>query len=46
MLDSKTEVLLVSGIANPRPLKKMLEEHSNSYHCCNTRIIIFLQLMT
>ena len=32
VLDSKTEVLLVTGIANPRPLKKMLEEHSNSYH--------------
>ena len=31
-LDDKTEVLLVTGIANPRPLKKMLEEHSNSYH--------------
>lgn len=30
--DSKTEVLLVSGIANPKPLKKLLEEHSNSYH--------------
>ena len=30
--DAKTEVLLVTGIANPRPLKKMLEEHSNSYH--------------
>lgn len=27
-----TEVLLVTGIANPKPLKKMLEEHSNSYH--------------
>lgn len=27
-----TEVLLVTGIANPRPLKKMLEKHSNSYH--------------
>jgi tetraacyldisaccharide 4'-kinase len=27
-----TEVLLVTGIANPRPLKKMLEEQSNSYH--------------
>jgi tetraacyldisaccharide 4'-kinase len=26
------EILLVSGIANPRPLKKMLEEHSNIYH--------------
>jgi tetraacyldisaccharide 4'-kinase len=31
-LDSKTEVLLVTGIANPRPLKKLLEEHSASYH--------------
>jgi len=31
-LDAKTEVLLVTGIANPRPLKKMLEEHSSSYH--------------
>ena len=30
--DATTEVLLVTGIANPRPLKKMLEEHSNSYH--------------
>ena len=30
--DAKTEVLLVTGIANPRPLKKMLEERSNSYH--------------
>ncbi|MFZ1263284.1 MAG: tetraacyldisaccharide 4'-kinase [Chitinophagaceae bacterium] len=30
--DTKTEILLVTGIANPRPLKKMLEEHSNSYH--------------
>ena len=30
--DAKTEILLVTGIANPRPLKKMLEEHSNSYH--------------
>jgi len=31
-LDSNTEVLLVTGIANPRPLKKLLEEHSSSYH--------------
>ncbi len=31
LLRSSTEVLLVTGIANPRPLKKMLEEHSNSY---------------
>jgi len=30
--DTKTEILLVTGIANPRPLKKMLEEHSSSYH--------------
>jgi tetraacyldisaccharide 4'-kinase len=30
-LKSSTEILLVTGIANPRPLKKMLEEHSNSY---------------
>ena len=30
--DAKTEILLVTGIANPRPLKKMLEEHSSSYH--------------
>jgi tetraacyldisaccharide 4'-kinase len=28
---SSTEIMLVTGIANPRPLKKMLEEHSNSY---------------
>ena len=27
----QTDVLLVTGIANPRPLKKMLEEHHNSY---------------
>ena len=31
LLDTDTEVLLVTGIANPRPLKKMLEMHSNSY---------------
>ncbi|HUR65048.1 MAG TPA: tetraacyldisaccharide 4'-kinase [Chitinophagaceae bacterium] len=30
-LGSQTEVLLISGIANPRPLKNMLEEHHNSY---------------
>ena len=29
--DAATEVLLVTGIANPRPLKKLLEERSNSY---------------
>ncbi len=27
----QTDVLLVTGIANPRPLKKMLEKHHNSY---------------
>ena len=31
-ISEKAEVLLVTGIANPRPLKKMLEQHSNSYH--------------
>jgi tetraacyldisaccharide 4'-kinase len=31
-LDAATEVLLITGIANPRPLKKMLEAHSSSYH--------------
>ncbi|MEO6611288.1 MAG: tetraacyldisaccharide 4'-kinase [Chitinophagaceae bacterium] len=30
--EANRETLLVTGIANPRPLKKMLEEHSNSYH--------------
>ena len=27
-----TEVVLVSGIANPRPLKSMLEKHSKTYY--------------
>ncbi len=27
-----TEILLVSGIANPRPLKSMLEKHSRGYY--------------
>jgi tetraacyldisaccharide 4'-kinase len=31
-LSEKKEVLLVTGIANPGPLKKMLEEQSKSYH--------------
>lgn len=31
VLQEKTEVLLVTGIANPRPLKKMLEAHHNGY---------------
>jgi tetraacyldisaccharide 4'-kinase len=30
-LDKNTEVLLVAGIANPLPLKKMLEENSKAY---------------
>jgi len=30
--DAGIEVLLVTGIANPRPLKRMLEKHSTSYH--------------
>lgn len=31
-LEEHTEVLLVTGIANPRPLKKLLEEKTHSYH--------------
>lgn len=31
-LTENTEVLLVSGIANPRPLKKLLETHSKTYY--------------
>ena len=31
-LDSTTEVLLLTGIANPAPLEKLLEKHSNAYH--------------
>lgn len=31
-LDPATEVLLVSGIANPKPLEQMLEEHSAAYY--------------
>lgn len=30
-LSGKVEILLVTGIANPKPLKKLLEEHSNTY---------------
>lgn len=30
-LDGRTEVLLVTGIANPRPMKTMLEENSKTY---------------
>ncbi|OSZ79785.1 tetraacyldisaccharide 4'-kinase [Chitinophagaceae bacterium IBVUCB2] len=32
LLDEQREVLLVSGIANPRPLKKMLENQSKVYY--------------
>jgi len=32
VLDDKTEVLLVSGIANPASLESLLREHSQSYH--------------
>lgn len=31
-LNPKTEVLLVTGIANPKPLKKLLEEHCQAYY--------------
>ncbi len=31
-LNLKTEVLLVTGIANPQPLKKLLEEKSHTYY--------------
>jgi tetraacyldisaccharide 4'-kinase len=30
-IDEQTEVLLVTGIANPRSLKKLVEEHCHSY---------------
>lgn len=31
-INESTEVLLVTGIANPRPLKKLLEVHSGTYY--------------
>jgi tetraacyldisaccharide 4'-kinase len=31
-IDESTEVLLVTGIANPRPLKNFLEERVHTYH--------------
>src|SRR5215469_7221375 len=31
-LNSKTEVLLVTGIASPQPLKKLLEERTHTYY--------------
>lgn len=36
-LDPAVEVLLVTGIANPKPLKKLLEEHSNTYQMLQFR---------
>ncbi len=36
-LHDKKEVLLISGIANPRPLKKLLEEHSQTYYMMQYR---------
>lgn len=36
-MDPALEVLLVTGIANPRPLKKLLEEHSNTYQMLQYR---------
>ncbi len=36
-LHDQKEVLLVSGIANPRPLKKLLEEHSQTYYMMQYR---------
>ena len=32
VIDQNTEVLLVSGIANPRPLKKYLTDNSSTYY--------------
>ncbi len=31
-IDEETEVLLITGIANPKPLKTYLEEHINTYY--------------
>jgi tetraacyldisaccharide 4'-kinase len=31
-IDDQTEVLLITGVANPRPLKKFLEERIHAYH--------------
>jgi tetraacyldisaccharide 4'-kinase len=36
-LDEHTEVLLVTGIANPRPLKNYVEENSNAYYMMQYR---------
>jgi len=32
MIEPETEVLLVSGIANPRPLKKYISDHAETYY--------------
>ena len=32
VIDDQTEVLLVTGIANPAPLKRWLDEHSETYY--------------
>jgi len=36
-LNEDTEVLLVTGIANPLPLKKFVEEHSDAYYMMQYR---------
>jgi tetraacyldisaccharide 4'-kinase len=36
-LNTNAEVLLVTGIANPQPLKKLVEEHSDTYHLLQFR---------
>jgi len=36
-LEADTEVLLVTGIANPQPLKKLLEQHSSTYNLLQFR---------
>lgn len=36
-IDTETEVLLVTGIANPRPLKKWVEDQSRSYQLLQYR---------
>jgi tetraacyldisaccharide 4'-kinase len=36
-LDTSTEVLLVTGIASPQPLKKLLEEKSHTYQLMSFR---------
>src|SRR4029079_15584013 len=36
-IDERTEVLLVTGIANPQPLKKYIEEKSHAYYMMQYR---------